>query len=65
MFPQIKLHSLGPPEIHHIASLGGYTYEYVLTELQKAGLDSLPGAGAEILVDRVRKIISTGKMHKR
>ena len=61
MFPQIKLHSLGPPEIHHIASLGGYTYEYVLTELVKAGLDSLPGAGAEILVDRVRKIISTGK----
>lgn len=61
MFPQIKLHSLGPPEIHHIASLGNYTYEYVLTELKKAGLDSLPGAGAEILVDRVRKIISTGK----
>jgi len=61
MFPQIKLHSLGPPEIHHIATLGNYTYEYVLTELKKAGLDSLPGAGAEILVDRVRKIISTGK----
>jgi len=61
MFPQIKLHSLGPPEIHHIATLGNYTYEYVLTELMKAGLDSLPGAGAEILVDRVRKIISTGK----
>ena len=61
MFPQIKLHSLGPPEIHHIATLGNYSYEYVLTELMKAGLDSLPGAGAEILVDRVRKIISTGK----
>ncbi|HET8962306.1 MAG TPA: radical SAM protein, partial [Chitinophagales bacterium] len=61
MFPQIKLHSLGPPEIHHIASLGNYSYEYVLTELMNAGLDSLPGAGAEILVDRVRKIISTGK----
>jgi cyclic dehypoxanthinyl futalosine synthase len=61
LFPQIKLHSLGPPEIHHIATLGNYSYEYVLTELMKAGLDSLPGAGAEILVDRVRKIISTGK----
>ncbi|MBC8045976.1 MAG: dehypoxanthine futalosine cyclase [Fimbriimonadaceae bacterium] len=61
MFPQIKLHSLGPPEIHHIATLGNYSYEYVLTELKEAGLDSLPGAGAEILVDRVRKIISTGK----
>ncbi|MFN3939102.1 MAG: cyclic dehypoxanthinyl futalosine synthase [Chitinophagales bacterium] len=61
MFPQIKLHSLGPPEIAHIAHLGNYSHEYVLTELMKAGLDSLPGAGAEILVDRVRKIISTGK----
>jgi cyclic dehypoxanthinyl futalosine synthase len=61
MFPTVKLHALGPPEIHHIASLGGYSYTYVLTELMKAGLDSLPGAGAEILIDRVRKIISTGK----
>ncbi|MEZ5012870.1 MAG: cyclic dehypoxanthinyl futalosine synthase [Chitinophagales bacterium] len=61
MFPQIKLHSLGPPEIHHIATLGNYSYEYVLSTLMEAGLDSLPGAGAEILVDRVRKIISTGK----
>ena len=61
MFPNIKLHSLGPPEIAHIAQLGGYTHTYVLEELMKSGLDSLPGAGAEILVDRVRKIISTGK----
>ena len=61
MFPNVKLHSLGPPEIAHIAQLGGYTNTYVLEELMKAGLDSLPGAGAEILIDRVRKIISTGK----
>ena len=61
MFPNVKLHALGPPEIHHIATLGGYSYTYVLSELMKAGLDSLPGAGAEILIDRVRKIISTGK----
>ena len=61
MFPNVKLHSLGPPEIAHIAQLGGYTHTYVLEELMKAGLDSLPGAGAEILIDRVRKIISTGK----
>ena len=61
MFPQIKLHSLGPPEIHHIATLGNYSYAFVLKELMRAGLNSLPGAGAEILVDRVRKIISTGK----
>jgi cyclic dehypoxanthinyl futalosine synthase len=61
MFPNIKLHSLGPPEIAHIAELGGHSHSYVLEELMKSGLDSLPGAGAEILVDRVRKIISTGK----
>lgn len=61
MFPNVKLHALGPPEIHHIATLGGYSYAYVLSELMHAGLDSLPGAGAEILIDRVRKIISTGK----
>ncbi len=61
MFPNVKLHALGPPEIHHIATLGGYSYTHVLSELMKAGLDSLPGAGAEILIDRVRKIISTGK----
>lgn len=61
MFPNVKLHALGPPEIHHIATLGCYSYTYVLSELMKAGLDSLPGAGAEILIDRVRKIISTGK----
>lgn len=61
MFPNVKLHSLGPPEIAHIAKLGGFTHTYVLQELMKAGLDSLPGAGAEILIDRVRKIISTGK----
>ena len=61
MFPNVKLHALGPPEIHHIATLGGYSYTYVLSELMKAGLDSLPGAGAEILIDRVRKIISAGK----
>lgn len=61
MFPNVKLHSLGPPEIAHIAKLGGYSHTYVLEELMKSGLDSLPGAGAEILIDRVRKIISTGK----
>lgn len=61
MFPNVKLHALGPPEIHHIATLGGHSYTHVLSELMQAGLDSLPGAGAEILIDRVRKIISTGK----
>lgn len=61
LFPNLKLHALGPPEIVHIAQIGNYTYEYVLTELIKAGMDSMPGPGAEILNDRVRRIISNGK----
>ncbi|MBK6610437.1 MAG: CofH family radical SAM protein [Sphingobacteriales bacterium] len=60
-FPDLKLHALGPPEIHHIATLGGHTYQHVLQQLIAAGLDSFPGAGAEILVDRVRRIIAQGK----
>jgi cyclic dehypoxanthinyl futalosine synthase len=60
-FPDIKLHSLGPPEIAHIAKLGGLTHTEVLKRLIAAGLDSLPGAGAEILNDRVRRMISKGK----
>jgi len=61
MFPNIKLHSLGPPEIAHIAKLEGKTHTEVLSALKVAGLDSLPGAGAEILNDRVRRLISKGK----
>lgn len=61
LYPELKLHSLGPPEIAHIAKLEGMTHTAVLTELKKAGLDSLPGAGAEILNDRVRRMISKGK----
>lgn len=60
-FPSIKLHTLGPPEIAHIAKLGGFTHTHVLKTLQEAGMDSLPGAGAEILVDRVRRLVSNGK----
>jgi cyclic dehypoxanthinyl futalosine synthase len=60
-FPTMKLHTLGPPEIAHIAKLGGYTHTEVLKALQEAGMDSLPGAGAEILVDRVRRLVSNGK----
>lgn len=61
MFPNIKLHALGPPEIAHICKLEGLTHTEVLKELINAGLDSLPGAGAEILNDRVRRLISKGK----
>lgn len=60
-FPTIKLHTLGPPEVAHICKLEKMSHHDVLIELKKAGLDSLPGAGAEILVDRVRRLISKGK----
>lgn len=61
LYPSLKLHSLGPPEIAHIAKLEGMPHIDVLTTLKEAGLDSLPGAGAEILNDRVRRLISKGK----
>jgi len=61
LFPQLKLHALGPAEIVHLSKLDKISYSEVLIRLTKAGLDSLPGAGAEILVDRVRKIISPNK----
>lgn len=61
LFPNIKLHSLGPPEIAHITKLEKSTHTEVLKALVDAGLDSLPGAGAEILNDRVRRLISKGK----
>ncbi|MDR1338712.1 MAG: radical SAM protein [Prevotellaceae bacterium] len=60
-YPGLKLHALGPPEIAHIARLEKKSYRHVLEELVKSGLDSLPGAGAEILSDRVRKKLSPGK----
>src|SRR6478609_5323698 len=60
-FPTIKLHTLGPPEVAHITKLEKSTHREVLMALKEAGLDSLPGAGAEILVDRVRRLISKGK----
>lgn len=60
-YPTIKLHALGPPEIAHICKLEKKSHREVLMALKEAGLDSLPGAGAEILVDRVRRLISKGK----
>lgn len=61
LYPSLKLHALGPPEIAHISKLEKKTHREVLVALHKAGLDSLPGAGAEILIDRVRRLISKGK----
>lgn len=61
LYPDLKLHALGPPEIAHVAKLEQATHTEVLSALKEAGLDSLPGAGAEILSDRVRRLISKGK----
>ena len=60
-FPTIKLHTLGPPEVAHITKREKSTHREVLMALKEAGMDSLPGAGAEILTDRVRRLISKGK----
>ena len=60
-FPAIKLHTLGPPEVAHITKLEKSNHRDVLIALKEAGMDSLPGAGAEILIDRVRRLISKGK----
>jgi cyclic dehypoxanthinyl futalosine synthase len=60
-FPDIRLHALGPPEVAHITKLEKSTHHEVLKALKEAGMDSLPGAGAEILIDRVRRLISKGK----
>lgn len=60
--PEIAVHSLGPPEICHIAEVSGLDVPETLSRLAAAGLDSLPGAGAEILVDRVRKLVSPRKI---
>ena len=61
LYPEIRLHALGPPEVAHICKLEGKSHTEVLTALKEAGMDSLPGAGAEILNDRVRRLISRGK----
>ena len=59
--PDVKLHALGPPEIDYIARRSGISIEQTLDRLRQAGLDSLPGAGAEILDNEIRKKISPGK----
>ncbi|MBC7399025.1 MAG: CofH family radical SAM protein [Mucilaginibacter sp.] len=61
LYPTLKLHSLGPPEIAHVAKLENMSHIDVLRAMKESGLDSLPGAGAEILNDRVRRLISKGK----
>ncbi|HZB86949.1 MAG TPA: cyclic dehypoxanthinyl futalosine synthase [Gaiellaceae bacterium] len=58
---KIHLHALSPPEVQHIARRSKISIPATLTRLRDAGLDSLPGGGAEILVDRVRDVIAPKK----
>jgi cyclic dehypoxanthinyl futalosine synthase len=58
---RIHLHALSPPEIEHIARRSKLTIWDTLSRLRDAGLDSIPGGGGEVLVDRVRKIIAPKK----
>ena len=60
--PQVNVHGFSPPEIHHFTKVNNLTLEQVLSRLKDAGLGSLPGGGAEILVDRVRSEITRGKV---
>jgi cyclic dehypoxanthinyl futalosine synthase len=57
----IHLHALSPPEVQHVARRSKLTIPETLSRLRDAGLDSLPGGGGEILVDRVRDVISPKK----
>jgi cyclic dehypoxanthinyl futalosine synthase len=57
-FPDFKLHALSPPEVIHLSRLSQLPVPAIIDRLIAAGLDSIPGGGAEILVDRVRKILN-------
>lgn len=61
-YPQVNIHGFSPPEIHHFTKISKLPLKTVLQRLQQAGLGSLPGGGGEILVDRVRKSITRGKV---
>jgi cyclic dehypoxanthinyl futalosine synthase len=61
-FPQVNVHGFSPPEIHHFTKVSKLPLRTVLERLRNAGLGSLPGGGGEILVDRVRREITRGKV---
>ena len=61
-FPQVNVHGFSPPEIYHFTKVSKLSLDEVLERLKAAGLGSLPGGGAEILVDRVRREITRGKV---
>jgi cyclic dehypoxanthinyl futalosine synthase len=60
-FPRVNVHGFSPPEIHHFTKINKLPLRTVLERLKAAGLGSIPGGGAEILVDRVRREITRGK----
>jgi cyclic dehypoxanthinyl futalosine synthase len=60
-FPGLWLHALSPPEVVHISRLSRLSIEETVRRLHEAGLDSIPGGGAEILVDRVRQQLAKNK----
>ncbi|TWU26751.1 Aminodeoxyfutalosine synthase [Novipirellula galeiformis] len=61
-FPEVNIHGFSPPELHHFTKVNNLSIEEVLQRLKAAGLGSIPGGGAEILVDRVRNEITRGKV---
>jgi len=61
-FPQVNIHGFSPPEIYHFTKVSKLPLQEILERLKAAGLGSLPGGGAEILVDRVRAAITRGKV---
>lgn len=61
-FPRINIHGFSAPEIYHFTKVSKLSIKEVLSRLKDAGLGSLPGGGAEILVDRVRKAFTRGKV---
>ncbi|MDA1050780.1 MAG: dehypoxanthine futalosine cyclase [Planctomycetota bacterium] len=62
-FPQVNIHGFSPPELHHFTKVNNLPIRTVLERLKAAGLGSIPGGGAEILVDRVRNAITRGKVN--
>jgi cyclic dehypoxanthinyl futalosine synthase len=61
-FPQVNIHGFSPPEIYHFTKVSKLPLREILERLKAAGLGSLPGGGAEILVDRVRSVLTRGKV---
>lgn len=61
-YPTVNVHGFSPPEVHHFGEMSGLSVREVLERLREAGLGSIPGGGAEILVDAVRRKVSGGKV---